>query len=546
MKKILLALFLTICAFLLFLPAAKAEVYGYDLTVLGKIGSSNVKNGSNVDRLALGNDLVVTLRVIDPANSNNSPKVTSWEINVLSYSADGKAILSTVNGYWSYTASSSNNINNLTLRLNSVSGIKIDDYSVVVTAVATVGSRKTNSIRYKLTVNDPAEIIVNLNTNSINTNSVPENDNSNIDTPLTIVNSNADDYMAPEIVETNVNFDLVREIPASIANYSANIVKSFSNFVGVKDHVAKTVYSVGTAVTAFAAIQVASLANVSTLFSASELIHTYWYALVSFLGVRRKKNRWGRVVEAGTGLPLPSVKVSLISINEVGFQKVAAIYYTDKDGSYGFVVAPGKYRVSVSKDNFHPVDLGMDYYSGQVLEVKNYKEGLVVSNIAMIMNEETVKKHFYRARNLAVTEKIISVFSFLLLGFGSILAIDTLFKDNTGASWIFAVIYLALWMFSVKNLIKKSPWSSVRDKGDKKPISLAIVRIMDETGKKLVRTVVTNQDGRFSALLGKGKYGVLVAKQGFYQSKPINFDTKDKMNTMNQNIELEKKPTSGE
>jgi hypothetical protein len=132
MKKILLALFLTICAFLLFLPAAKAEVYGYDLTVLGKIGSSNVKNGSNVDRLALGNDLVVTLRVIDPANSNNSPKVTSWEINVLSYSADGKAILSTVNGYWSYTASSSNNINNLTLRLNSVSGIKIDDYSVAM------------------------------------------------------------------------------------------------------------------------------------------------------------------------------------------------------------------------------------------------------------------------------------------------------------------------------------------------------------------------------------------------------------------------------
>lgn len=78
----------------------------------------------------------------------------------------------------------------------------------------------------------------------------------------------------------------------------------------------------------------------------------------------------------------------------------------------------------------------------------------------------------------------------------------------------FASLFPALFTaFTIRR--RRKPWGVVFNSLSNEPIDLAIVRVFDVTTNRLVDTKVTDQNGRFSFLLSKGKYYIKVAKTGF-------------------------------
>jgi hypothetical protein len=67
------------------------------------------------------------------------------------------------------------------------------------------------------------------------------------------------------------------------------------------------------------------------------------------LGLRKKRRPWGTVYDSVTKRPLDPAYVTLID-TETGKSVASAI--TDLDGRYGFLVAPGKYRITTQKTNY--------------------------------------------------------------------------------------------------------------------------------------------------------------------------------------------------
>ena len=73
-----------------------------------------------------------------------------------------------------------------------------------------------------------------------------------------------------------------------------------------------------------------------------------WVALLSFLGIRKKYRPWGVVYDSITKQPLDPAYVMLTDLdgNEVSTS------ITDIDGRYGFLMAPGSYRMVANKTNY--------------------------------------------------------------------------------------------------------------------------------------------------------------------------------------------------
>jgi hypothetical protein len=63
---------------------------------------------------------------------------------------------------------------------------------------------------------------------------------------------------------------------------------------------------------------------------------------------------------------------------------------------------------------------------------------------------------------------------------------------------------------------------------------------MSEDGKRLIKTTVTNQTGKFQTLIQKGQYQVRVAKSGYLQAEPVVIDTDQKIESLREKIEMDR------
>ncbi len=78
---------------------------------------------------------------------------------------------------------------------------------------------------------------------------------------------------------------------------------------------------------------------------------------------------------------------------------------------------------------------------------------------------------------------------------------------------------------------KKKPWGRVYDKLAGKPLQFATVQIYESEFKKLKDSQVTDNEGRFGALVGPGKYYIKVFKKGFqtFQGDIIEISSPDQI-----------------
>jgi hypothetical protein len=231
------------------------------------------------------------------------------------------------------------------------------------------------------------------------------------------------------------------------------------------------------------------------------------------------------------------VKVSLVQVQENGVNKNVMSTLTDRDGRYGFVAEPGSYKIEIAKSGYKVVASGN---TGQVFEVKNYSEGLVHPTIVLALDKNATKQKAKTLAILNILEKWFVYLSFVLLTLGSIVSIDKTLNQFSLFNAGMTLVYIGFWIIGLRKVVRLSPWGTVVDKNDSKPLPLTLIRVFDKTGKRLIKTSITNEKGKFSTLVQKGKYQIVAAKSGYELDKPLEINADDKLNVVNKKIEMSK------
>lgn len=340
--------------------------------------------------------------------------------------------------------------------------------------------------------------------------------------------------------------DLISLFSSNSVTAVSNTNSSLAKILNIQERAVPTATSTAAVSIAVASAAAAPIANAVTLFSLPEYLRAIIFSFASLI-TRKKKKNWGKVIEAGSDLPIAQAKVKLLKqdIPYPGAEpsyRLAETTYSDQDGNYAFIADPGRYIIEVEKDMYHisPVTIGA-YRPGSVIEVSSEQESLVIPSIVLTLKTEETRKKFAYIKRIEAIEKVLIYISLVLLLFGTITVISALIKDSHDTkSLAIALIYPILWYINIKSLSKDSPFGNVEDAANRQGVPLALIRVMDKDAKHLVRTVITNENGKYKTLINKGTYKLLVAKAGYTQKDENLLSVEDKMNVVNQKIELKK------
>jgi len=277
--------------------------------------------------------------------------------------------------------------------------------------------------------------------------------------------------------------------------------------------------------------------------------------LLSIIGLRRRARPWGTVFDSVTKQPLDPAYVSLL--DEDGKEVKGVI--TDLDGRYGFLVEPGRYRITVMKTNYifpskrlagQTEDELYDHlYFGDWLEIKEEGE-VIAKNIPMDPEKfdwnEFAKRDmkvmkYYRRRDLWIAR--ITQFFFIL---GLIFSFFSFLYFPHPYNYIVFLVYNGMLFFSLLGLKRKRS-GVITDSETGDPLSFAVIRIFAPESGNEVGHAVTDAAGRYYKLIANGVYKIRVEKKVSEEHFEPVFESEKvrvKRGILNKNfqIKIAKKP----
>ena len=243
----------------------------------------------------------------------------------------------------------------------------------------------------------------------------------------------------------------------------------------------------------------------------------------------RKRKPWGRVINHLTGRPIEGAVVKIL---DTGFRKVKETQVTDKEGRFGFLVAPGSYLIQVLRSGFGEKETPIF----QVADL-NHSPNLEISLEALHIGlaEYALRTaRFWHWLNLFLDR--LSPFTITI---GTIASILSALIAPTMLNYAILALYalLILLMTVVKNIAVRS-FGRVLSRVTAAPVPLAVVRLYDVKKNWLIGTHVTDESGRFRFLINPGEYYVTAVKNDFspFTSQPSNFS---KSTLLNFDIKLD-------
>jgi len=290
---------------------ASAEVYGYQLNGNLLIGAKPVGNNQVVSVAdSINGNVSLELEAIRPWEPGEFD-VDKWYISYVSYSRDNTVISSGQPGYWQ-EVSPLKNKNKYQTKLKANNGEKLDGYYFIVTAIAEIGQRKTNKVELTIKITDPTESTLN--------------ENSNLEVPVVLREEKKDEAPASWI-QVGTFTNLANTTASTLGSFSTNVKLLLKENLAIQEEDADSAVSI-------------SVVSVSAFSS-------IWYAL-GFLGVRRRRTGWGKVVDKAL-TPIHNVKVSLFKEESNRWSKVGETL-TTRNGSFDFSLqGEGNYRFVAEK-----------------------------------------------------------------------------------------------------------------------------------------------------------------------------------------------------
>lgn len=202
---------------------------------------------------------------------------------------------------------------------------------------------------------------------------------------------------------------------------------------------------------------------------------------------------------------------------------------SDGQGHYGFMVPPGQYQIEVDQNGYRTyvspafsvstdvVDADVELIAipppefivpGQTLteNIGNVARGLAAqgSYVTKIVQKEFVERPEVKS---AITQIIVPT--------AAVVTATTFATAVQAASFLNYIYYLFTQPLLLLARRRRKEFGTVYNALTKRPVDLAIVRLIRSATGKLVRTLVTDKQGRYAFLVDSGEYRIEVSKQGF-------------------------------
>ena len=299
---------------------------------------------------------------------------------------------------------------------------------------------------------------------------------------------------------------------------------------------------------AAAAANTASVA-VSGGFSALTLL-TYLQGFLTqplFLFARRRRKSWGVVYSSLTKLPIDLALVRLFSASPQGEKdRLIQTRVTDTKGRYLLLVSPGTYRIEVRKPGYtfpsyflqgksRDLDF-VDLYFGDPVKVTS--KHIEISHPIPLDPIEKIQtlSEVQRCKRTRVLQKTVA-YSGPFFSVISLLITPTL---TTGILLALQLFLLGLFKRLAYERVAHS-WATVKDALTNQPLPYAVARIFDSNFNKLLETQVTDSQGRYAFLVGRGSFYVTVDKPTYtpWRSEIIDLTIPGSSELVRQDVQLQ-------
>ncbi len=235
----------------------------------------------------------------------------------------------------------------------------------------------------------------------------------------------------------------------------------------------------------------------------------------------RRRRPWGTVYDSVTKQPLDPAYLSLVSTSLGGVVQTAI---TDLEGRYGFLVAPGTYRLEANKTHYQfPSDnlrgrqadeLYADLYFGETIEYRGeevMRLNIPLDPVGFDWNEFAKRQGDYLQ---SFRTKLIwwSRFSRMIYLIGLILSFWLAWSRPDYWSYFSLGLYLVLGLGALWWRDHHPP-TALRRYGGEETIAFAIIRLFLAGTTEQVKAVVSNITGHFYLLVAPGVYDLTVEEK---------------------------------
>ena len=319
--------------------------------------------------------------------------------------------------------------------------------------------------------------------------------------------------------ETQLPGEVVSVITKDISKAVTNIKKEVVNTLNTEEGeiTSQVITTAGATTGVVVGVATGLFANPLTLGELLLVPIRLWGLLLTALGIRKRNVPWGTVYDSVTKQPLDPAYVVLKDLegNEI------ATSITDIDGRYGFLVLPGKYKLSANKTNYEfpskklagqtNDELYNELYFDDVIEIN--EGGVITRNIPMdplkfdwneFAKKDKKLMKFFRKKDLWIAR--ISLILFII---GFIISVIATLVDPSTYNIVISIVYIVLFVMK-RTVLKPRPFGYIRQKETKGPLSFAILRAYYSSGSGEAVHKVADKNGKYYCLIPNGKYSLKV------------------------------------
>jgi hypothetical protein len=245
--------------------------------------------------------------------------------------------------------------------------------------------------------------------------------------------------------------------------------------------------------------------------------------------------------EAGVAKPIRETTVTLYELKKGVWQIwPGSVYYqdnpvvTDANGAYGFMVPDGTYYIEAKKSGYRENATtrfdAVENYVNQSLELivkpKSIAE-VVEPGAPVIKNAAQVAKNIAQKTvyvNKIVKEEVVNFTQNPIVeqvnaniaapSLASVAVLNTAAAIPLFNLWTYLQYLIAQPLLFFRRKRRKA-WGMIYNAFTKLPLDLAIVRLLDTKTKKILRTAVTDRQGRYVLFGPQGEFMMTSTKAGF-------------------------------